>query len=349
MKILYLFNRVKKDEIWRVKKGEDHDDHFFGMLRLSTYGVEADYLEMEQYLPQFLATFLRKYILNIHFAHLPLFPLFFKYDMVFTSTAFGSFFLKTILGIKKPKWILFDYNLTGLIGKQRTLREKILYYLVSHADGIVTISEGEERALRTLFHDKKIAFIHLGTDVDFFKPKEVEEENFILSVGRDPGRDFKILFESVKDLDIEVKITARPHQLKQWGAIPSNVTVRDFSPREIALQYARAKLVVLPLGIRGGQENDTMGCSTLVEAMAMGKPIVATRTSAMESYIEEGINGVLVPGGDSKALRTAIKKLLRNKDERIKLGERARAYAVEHCSADMFASALADFFKHIKK
>ncbi len=349
MKVLYLFNRIKKDEIERVMAGKDHDDHFFGMLRLSKYGIEADYLELEQYLSQFIAKFLRRHVLNIHFVHLPLFPFFFKYDIVFTSTAFGSFFLKTALGIKKPKWVLFDYNLTGLIGERQTLRQKFLHYLVSHADGIVTISKGEESALRALFPDKKIKFIHLGIDTEFFKPKEVEEENFILSVGRDPGRDFKTLFESVKDLDIGVKITARPHQLKRLAPIPRNVTIHDFTPEELVLQYAKAKLVVLPLNIQKGEEFNAMGCSTLVEATAMGKAVIATRTATTESYIEDGANGTLVNGSDSNALRVVIEKLLRNKDERIKLGERARIYAVEHCSADLFSSTLADFLKNTEK
>lgn len=345
MKVLYLFNRIKEQELKDVRAGRDHDDHFFGMLRLSKYGIEASYLELEQYLPRSVAQFLRRYLLNIHFVHVPLLPLFFKYDIVFTSTAFGSFFLKITSGIKKPKWILFDYNLTGLIGKRRTFKQKILYYLISRSDGIVTISRGEESALRALFPGKKIKFIPLGTDIEFFKPQNTPEENFILSVGRDPGRDFKTLFEAVKDLNIEVKITARPHQLKHFGVIPKNVTIHDFTPQELVVQYARAKLIILPLDIQEGEEYNAMGCSTLVEAMAMGKTIIATETMTMRSYIEHGHSGIFVKKGDSDALRNAISPLLGNVGKRKELENNARSFAVGLCSADLFAKNLADFFR----
>lgn len=345
MRVLYLFNRVKQKEIESVKKKEDHDGHFFGMLRLPNYGIDAGYLELEQYVPKRVAGFLRRHVLNIHFAHMPLVPLFFKYDILFTSTAFGPFFLRTLLGVKRPKWVLFDYNLTGLMGTRKTIKQKILYYLVSRSDGIITISQSEKDVLCALFPDKKIEFVPLGVDTEFFYPKDTPEENFILSPGRDPGRDFKTLFEAVKDLDVEVKITAHSHQLKKFGTFPKNVTVHDFSPRELVAEYAKAKMVILPLAVPEGQEHNAMGCSTLVEAMAMGKPVVATKTNTVESYIKNNVNGILVVPGDTHALREAIEKLLRSKDERIKLGERARTDIAEHSSADLFARNLAEFFK----
>lgn len=345
MRVLYLFNRVKQKEIESVKKKEDHDGHFFGMLRLPNYGIDTGYLEIEQYVPKRVAKFLRRYVLNIHFAHAPFFPLFSRYDIVFTSTAFGSLLLKTILRMRNPKWVLFDYNLTGLMGGRRTFKQKLLSYLILHTDGIITIGKGEEHALRALFPDKKIECMPLGVDTEFFNPKDIPEENFILSPGRDPGRDFKTLFEAVKDLDVEVKITARPHQLKKFGTLPKNITLHDFSSRELVVEYAKAKIVILPLAVPEGQEHNAMGSSTLVESMAMGKPVVATKTNTMESYIKNNVSGILVAAGDAQALREAIEKLLRSKDERIKLGEHARADAVEHYSADLFAKNLAEFFK----
>ncbi len=344
MKVLFLFNRIKRDELSAIKAREGHDGHFFGMFRMRKYGIDARYLELEQYIPRSFAVFLRRHILNIHAVHLPLFPLFLKHDAVFTSTAFGSLFIKAVLHIKKPKWVLLDFNVTGLIGERKTFKQKLLYYLASRTDGVVTISESEENALRALFPHKKTLFLHLGTDIEFFKPQKVPEENFILSIGRDPGRDFKTLFEAVKDLDIEVKITALPNQLKHLEPLPKNVTVHNFTPQELVEQYARAKLVVLPLNIPDHERNNAMGCSTLVEAMAMGKAIVVTRTNTMESYVEDGRSAALVERNNERALHATIERLLRNKDERRKLGENARAFAVEQCSADQFAEKLSSYF-----
>lgn len=50
----------------------------------------------------------------------------------------------------------------------------------------------------------------------------------------------------------------------------------------------------------------------LVEALALGKPVIATRCGGPESIVRDGIDGYLVPTDDPNALATALKKLQRN-------------------------------------
>ena len=47
----------------------------------------------------------------------------------------------------------------------------------------------------------------------------------------------------------------------------------------------------------------------LVEAMALGVPVVATRVGGNPELIEEGVSGLLVPSGDTEALHVAIKRI----------------------------------------
>lgn len=354
MKILYLYNRVKSGSLEKISSGAENDNHLFGMLRLPKFGVDADYIELEKFFPEKFSLFLRRKILNIHFAHLPLFPLIFVYDIVFTSTAFGCLLIKSLLkmiGIKRTKWVIFDFNMAGSIGRRKIFKEKLFYFMNKMADGIITISKDEEQAMQAMFPEKKenISFIHLGTDTDFFKPVEKIEEDFILSVGRDPGRDFGVLIEAMKDLNIKLKLTARPSQLKKFEPLPDFVSLHDFSTHELVEQYAKAKLVVITLNIKDGQENDSMGCSTLVEAMSMGRAVIATDTTTMASYIVSGENGLLVPKNNPQALREAILDLINNNDKRVRLADNARNFVVDNCAADIFAQNLASFFRKFKK
>jgi len=207
----------------------------------------------------------------------------------------------------------------------------------------------EEQALKKTFPHlaKKIKFIPLGTDVKYFSPKpEVKEDYEIFSPGRDPGRDYGTLFGTVRGLDWKVKVTARPAKLEKYQPLPSNVSVHDLTPKELLEEYAKAKIVVLPLKI-GEEYNNAMGCSTLVEAMAMGKAVIATKSATMESHIEDGVSGVLVPQNDPKALREAIEALLADREKRKRLGEAARKFAVEYCEAEKFAQNLARYFNGI--
>lgn len=348
-KVLYLFNRVRTGLIDKIKQGDDHDTHFLGMLRLSKYGIDANHIEIEDYISPRLTNIIRKFI-NIYYIHILLFPKFFSYDIIFSSTGFGSLLLKSILKIKKPKWVMLDFSITGMLSSRKTLKQKVFYFIVKHADGIVTISKDEEEKLIKIFPEKKnfIKFIPHGIDTSFFSPDKntKEEKNFILSVGRDPGRDFDTLFKSIKNIDCNLKITARPWNIKHLLPLPKNVTLNDFTPKELIQEYRKASIIILPLKTSGGI-NDAMGCSTLMEAMAMGKAVIATKTPTMESYITDGENGILVTEGDSDELQKAIIKLIHNEEYRKKLGHSAREFVEKNCEAELFSSRLANFFKLI--
>jgi len=347
MRILYLFNTVRARILEKVTRGEDPDDHFFGMLRLPNYGIDADYIEIEQYIPKWLSIPLRRF-LNIYYIHLPLFWKFFSYDIVFTSSAFGSQFVHALLHIKHPKWVMYDFSITGFIGNAKTIRQKIFKWTVGKASGIITLSEKEALTLKEMFpHIKKvIQFIHFGVDLDFFRPQEsTQEEHQIFTVGFAPDRDYQTLFEATKDLNIPVTVT-RSRMIDSFKNLPSYVRVCSFSSRELVQEYVKSKIFVLPLDITSGR-NNASGCSTLVEAMAMGKAIIATRTPTTESYITHGVNGLLVEQKNITELRDAIQELLENDDKRKKLGREARAFTEKYCNAEVTSKQMAEFFRKI--
>lgn len=333
----------------QINSRQDHDGHFFGMFRLAKYGIRAEYLEIEQFVPPWLARFIRARLLSVHYVHLPLFLKIRNYDLVFSSTALGSLFLKSVFRLKRPNWIVFDYGIKGMIGRCTTLKQKALRFMIGHSDGIITISPGEAVAMRAMFPglSDRIKFLYLGVDTEWFKPQEnnlIKEEEFAISPGRDPGRDWRVLAESTCGLIPELKITARRWDPDKFGVMGRHVRCYNFSPLQLREQYRRAKLVIVPLNTRGGL-NDAMGCSTLVEALAMGKAIIATNTETMAAYIKHGENGWLVPEGDVDALREAVSLLWHDEALRHRLGRAAREFAEKFCSADFFAQQLAGYFR----
>jgi glycosyltransferase involved in cell wall biosynthesis len=72
--------------------------------------------------------------------------------------------------------------------------------------------------------------------------------------------------------------------------------------------------------------NEGMG-RVLVEAMAAGKPLVASRVGGILDLVTHGQNGFLVNPGDVDGLAHAIKKLLINKEMRDEVGKRGRIVA----------------------
>lgn len=66
------------------------------------------------------------------------------------------------------------------------------------------------------------------------------------------------------------------------------------------------------------------------EAMAHGRPVVATAVGGLPDAVEDGVTGLLVPPRDPVALRVAIKRLLGDPELRARLGGAAREHAREH-------------------
>jgi len=346
MKVAYLFTSYRNPSFKRVKAGEEHGVNFWGMFSLPHFGVEASYLEPEQYYPHFISEWIRR-TFGVYWQHLSIIFAFFKYDFIFTSTAFGTQLVWTLLHFRKPRWVMHDFSVMGLIGEEKTMRQKLFAYMASRAAGIVTLGVEEKEKLEKRFPHliHKIEFIPFGVDLNFFKSMQVEQDGKVFAVGFDPDRDWKTLFEAVKDLDVQVVVATRPTRVEKL-VVPKNVHIRQFTPRELAQEYAKSAVIVIPLDTSKAI-NDAMGCSTLFEAMASGKPLIATKTHTTASYVAEGENGLLVPEGDPEALREALEQLLGDKELQAKLGQNARAYAEAHLDAEVLAGKLAAFFKRL--
>lgn len=92
------------------------------------------------------------------------------------------------------------------------------------------------------------------------------------------------------------------------------------SPEEIPAIAAAADVVVHPSVEEG------LG-SSLLEAMAAGAPVVATRAGGIPEIVRDGETGVLVPPRDPAALAAAILALLADRPRAARLGAGARAFA----------------------
>ena len=96
--------------------------------------------------------------------------------------------------------------------------------------------------------------------------------------------------------------------------------------------YAACDFLVLPsLGEGFG--------IVLLEAMAQGKPVIASRIGGIPYIVEDGINGILVAPGDVESLTNAICSLGKNARLRDSLGENCLATAREH-RLELYVDAL---------
>ena len=82
----------------------------------------------------------------------------------------------------------------------------------------------------------------------------------------------------------------------------------------------------------------------ILEGMAHALPVVTTPVGGIPDVIANGRNGVLIPVGHSAAISNAIMTLLRNPQERRRLGDCAQETVRNLCSIDRVAAMLSDLY-----
>jgi glycosyltransferase involved in cell wall biosynthesis len=101
---------------------------------------------------------------------------------------------------------------------------------------------------------------------------------------------------------------------------------------ELQRLYARAAVVACP----SRREGFGVAC---LEAMAHGRPVVATAVGGLRDLVVDGETGLVVPPRDPGALRSALERLLADRELRRRLGAAGRERALERFSWESVTDA----------
>jgi glycosyltransferase involved in cell wall biosynthesis len=113
---------------------------------------------------------------------------------------------------------------------------------------------------------------------------------------------------------------------------------RGFAPPdELAKLYARAAIVACP----SHREGFGVAC---LEAMAHGRPVVASAVGGLLDLVLDGETGIHVPPGDVNALRAALERLLGDRELRRQMGEAGRRRAAAHYSWNAVTRATVELY-----
>lgn len=175
---------------------------------------------------------------------------------------------------------------------------------------------------------KRIDVIYNGIVLAEMLPP-ARESKLIVSSGRlVPWKGFQELIEIVAahhEWRLEILGDGPQHQeLKnriQKSGGEKRITLRGrVSQTQARETFAKATVFVLNSRYEGLSH-------TLVEAMSVGTPIVATKAGGNPEVVQDGINGILIDVGDKKGLEQALFRVLSDETLRKKLGDAARGRA----------------------
>lgn len=116
--------------------------------------------------------------------------------------------------------------------------------------------------------------------------------------------------------------------------------VGELSQEGVARRMAAATLFVLPTYSEGLPR-------VILEAMAVGTPVVATRTSGIPDVVEEGVTGLLVEPGDAEALGDRLVWALEHRREMEAMAVTARRRAAAIFSARVYREGYREMFEAV--
>jgi glycosyltransferase involved in cell wall biosynthesis len=201
---------------------------------------------------------------------------------------------------------------------------------------VITCTRSNAAHLAAIVPAAAHVFYH-GTDLQRFTPDRSRvDPHRILSVGRlVPKKGFEDLVDALallqkKGLRIRADVygggplrdalEARAARLGLNGALNFHGARQQ---DEIVAAYRRAAVFVLAPVVTEDGDRDGIP-NVLVEAMASGVPVVATRISGIPELITDGVDGLLVDERDPAALARAIERLRRDDVLAAQLGRAAR-------------------------
>jgi glycosyltransferase involved in cell wall biosynthesis len=220
-----------------------------------------------------------------------------------------------------------------------------LFRLERHIDVFVTYATSQTDFLvrRLGVPADKVVQSTFMVDTEFFSPGSGRgrSTNMICAVGLE-RRDYRTLIEAVRGLDVSVVIAAsspwsQRGDTTEGVGLPPNVEVCSLDPVALRDLYADCRFLVMPLDDVDFQA----GVTSLLEAMAMSKAVICSRTVGQTDVVQEGETGVYVTPGDATELRQAIEGLLNDPQRAERMGEAGRRYVVEHCDVIDYAERLA--------
>ncbi len=342
--LIFLFSSSREKMLSEVREGKGTDTALRGMNHIPG----AEYLTIGECRHAAFCSWL--------LARLPRFiqvmmlvPRLLRYDFVVAQDELFLGYAVSVcarLFLLKTRWVYITMTSSTLLRRHAAhpLRRFLLKkFWASYARIICLSSEQREDLIRFGIAHERLTLIPFGVDADFFRPSDVSrEEKLIVSVGRDPGRDYETLFKAVERVAHACIVVTGRRNVPRDMPVPANVSVLyDRNYTEIRDLYARARLMVIASKSTDMPDgSDCSGQTVIMDALAAGKAVIATERPWIDEYFIPGQDLIVVPPSDPEALARAIDSLWHDAGKRKHLAVSGREKVVAHYTTKAFATAL---------
>ena len=347
------YNYIKQLEAW--EKGEAHEKLPYGYYRIDEAEAVIKYASFSKLERKLLpCSFLQKL-----YMYLVKFPVMLATcDVIWTQFDKDALFAALLrrIPLLNKLFAIQISNFIWLIDNSRQYSRtkiKLISWLLGKIDRVVSFSCELNKFIEVFGCDeKKLKYIPFGINLDAYSRELTSRipagaisvtRGFILSVGTDMHRDMGMLRRLTKALPGYEFVLATSNKDFLNALYETNTFALKASLPEMRWLYCNCTCVIIPLKYN----EHVSGCTTVLEAAAMRKPVVISDVPGIRNYVLDGVTGIIVPVNDAEAFRNAIIKLGNDPEYSRIMGENAYNFVKGRFTSENFARAHLELTKEI--
>ncbi len=326
LRVVYVYYNSHRERAAEVEDGTGPDSTMHGVNHLGAFGIDAAIHDPRLTRRSYRSAIASRAAWNLREVALPLE----LRDADVVVTPLGALFPLAARATPRLGVVVLNYGLGLAWDRGSPAKRRLLRASLRSAAAVICLgrSQAEHAIDRIGVPAERVRAMVIGVDERFFDARQASEapaEPYVLTVGKDLSRDFATFAEAVSSLGVRSEIVAAPRNL-EGVTLPTGSRLSQPSFLELRELYAGAAAVVVaqrrdgyPYGSEAG------GLTSLLESMAMGKPVVLSDRAVLRDYVTEGSDALVVPPEDPAELSAALGRVLSDRQLATALGSQARA------------------------
>jgi glycosyltransferase involved in cell wall biosynthesis len=277
--------------------------------------------------------------------------------LIIRSNHFMAWFIN-ILWLNLIYLFIPSPMLVGL--KQRIVNiytTDIIFFMLRKAQHIITVSKYVESKTRYLTKGEIFTIDNALEKIYFNSAPPTEGKRLLFAAAditkRRKGllltlKAFTIIKATIPDVTLHVAggiadnnyLNNIKHYLKRNGIEEGVAFLGQLSPNRLAQEYADCSLFL------SSSKFETFSL-VIAQALAAGRPVIATKSGGAKSLIDEGETGFLVEHNDIEKFAEKVIWLLNNKEARLRMGKNARLVAEERFAQEVVVGKTKKVYQYI--
>lgn len=322
----YFYHTQDTERIVREWKEGTFSSHFlYGALQLSDYGIEVVWHHQRHTYKRLRDMFVATWKVLTCRKH---------YEVLYATHTLGIEPIILLRALRLYRRPIIAWHHQPIVKAKNPLREALARLFYHGIDHMIFFSDKlmQDSLLSKKADPSRMSMVHWGADLDYYDNLQNDGLHPIqfISTGKEL-RDFETLLKAFQKTGLPLTLYAEKKRKAYFEALhpAENIELHYGDrpiPHEIALKVAQSRCVCICCQ----KSNYTVGLTTVVEALALGLPILCTHNPQMPIDIEAEGCGFWIEAKDVEGWKEKLRYIADHTEEAQMMGRKGRALAEQY-------------------